>query len=257
MRILCSSRRRWRPRSRSPPAAAARTPRRRRSSSNRHGPDEKTKHAMLDFARCMRQHGVDMPDPKFDGGGARHAVGGRSMAPEHDARGRARPARSTRSRSSRRRSPRRSRRSSSRRRWRTRAACASTASTCRIRSSARNGGVEQKIGGAASSPTEPEVPGRAEGVRARGLMSAGDGRGSTMRRRAHRDRRRRCRRRPRRRRRAGARRNRHAGAGRRPPRPARATATVERRDLVDRENVDGTLGYADESTLARRPGRAR
>jgi peptidoglycan hydrolase-like protein with peptidoglycan-binding domain len=28
-----------------------------------------------------------------------------------------------------------------------------------------------------------------------------------------------------------------------------ASATVERRDLVDRDNVDGTLGYADESTL--------
>jgi multidrug efflux pump subunit AcrA (membrane-fusion protein) len=29
-----------------------------------------------------------------------------------------------------------------------------------------------------------------------------------------------------------------------------ATATVERRDLVDRESIDGTLGYADTSTLA-------
>ena len=28
-----------------------------------------------------------------------------------------------------------------------------------------------------------------------------------------------------------------------------ASATVERRDLVDRDNVDGTLGYADETTL--------
>jgi hypothetical protein len=25
--------------------------------------------AALDFARCMREHGVDMPDPTFDGGG--------------------------------------------------------------------------------------------------------------------------------------------------------------------------------------------
>jgi len=24
--------------------------------------------AMLDYAKCMRQHGVDMPDPQFDGG---------------------------------------------------------------------------------------------------------------------------------------------------------------------------------------------
>jgi peptidoglycan hydrolase-like protein with peptidoglycan-binding domain len=34
-----------------------------------------------------------------------------------------------------------------------------------------------------------------------------------------------------------------------PPVPARATATVERRDLVDRENIAGTLGYADAGTL--------
>ena len=35
-------------------------------TSNRPALDEKTKQAMLNFARCMRQHGVDMPDPKFD-----------------------------------------------------------------------------------------------------------------------------------------------------------------------------------------------
>jgi peptidoglycan hydrolase-like protein with peptidoglycan-binding domain len=45
------------------------------------------------------------------------------------------------------------------------------------------------------------------------------------------------------------------GAGDDPPPvraadPAAATATVERRDLVDREVVQGTLGYADASTLA-------
>jgi peptidoglycan hydrolase-like protein with peptidoglycan-binding domain len=33
------------------------------------------------------------------------------------------------------------------------------------------------------------------------------------------------------------------------PAAATATATVERRDLVDRESVDGTLGYADASPL--------
>jgi hypothetical protein len=31
--------------------------------------DSKTKQAMLDYARCMRQHGINMPDPKFDQGG--------------------------------------------------------------------------------------------------------------------------------------------------------------------------------------------
>ena len=32
------------------------------------GPDAKTKKAMLAFAQCMREHGVDMPDPKFGDG---------------------------------------------------------------------------------------------------------------------------------------------------------------------------------------------
>jgi peptidoglycan hydrolase-like protein with peptidoglycan-binding domain len=35
-----------------------------------------------------------------------------------------------------------------------------------------------------------------------------------------------------------------------PPAAARETATVERADLVDRENLAGTLGYADTGTLA-------
>ena len=29
--------------------------------------EAKNRKAMLDFARCMRQHGVDMPDPQFNG----------------------------------------------------------------------------------------------------------------------------------------------------------------------------------------------
>jgi hypothetical protein len=32
------------------------------------GPDADSRKAMLDFARCMRENGVDMPDPQFDGG---------------------------------------------------------------------------------------------------------------------------------------------------------------------------------------------
>jgi hypothetical protein len=30
--------------------------------------EAKNRKAMLDFARCMRENGVDMPDPQFDGG---------------------------------------------------------------------------------------------------------------------------------------------------------------------------------------------
>ncbi len=46
-----------------------------------------------------------------------------------------------------------------------------------------------------------------------------------------------------------------AGGGEQPVRAAeptvpRATATVERRDLVDREDIEGTLGYADAGTLS-------
>ena len=31
--------------------------------------EAKNRKAMLDYARCMRQNGVDMPDPQFDGKG--------------------------------------------------------------------------------------------------------------------------------------------------------------------------------------------
>jgi len=31
---------------------------------------------LLAFSKCMRDHGIDFPDPKFDGGGASIALGG-------------------------------------------------------------------------------------------------------------------------------------------------------------------------------------
>jgi hypothetical protein len=37
---------------------------------------------MLDFARCMRQHGVDMPDPKFEGGRVTMRQRGDNISPE-------------------------------------------------------------------------------------------------------------------------------------------------------------------------------
>ena len=30
--------------------------------------EDEARRAMLDYAKCMREHGVDMPDPTFDGG---------------------------------------------------------------------------------------------------------------------------------------------------------------------------------------------
>jgi hypothetical protein len=40
-----------------------------KGSTGSRGVDAKTKKALLNFAKCMREHGVDMPDPKFEGGG--------------------------------------------------------------------------------------------------------------------------------------------------------------------------------------------
>jgi hypothetical protein len=39
------------------------------SSSSEPLTEEQRQQAMLDFARCMREHGVDMPDPQFEGDG--------------------------------------------------------------------------------------------------------------------------------------------------------------------------------------------
>jgi hypothetical protein len=41
------------------------------SATSSSGREAAMRQAMLDFARCMRQHGVDMPDPTFSDGGAR------------------------------------------------------------------------------------------------------------------------------------------------------------------------------------------
>jgi hypothetical protein len=37
---------------------------------------------MLEFAACMREHGVDMPDPDFSGGGGRFGFGGANIDPQ-------------------------------------------------------------------------------------------------------------------------------------------------------------------------------
>jgi hypothetical protein len=53
------------------------------ASSGQKGPDEQTKKAMLAFAQCMREHGIDMPDPKFnEGGGVVMQSGGKGTTPE-------------------------------------------------------------------------------------------------------------------------------------------------------------------------------
>jgi hypothetical protein len=45
---------------------------------------EQLQETMLEFARCMREHGVDMPDPQFSGGGGLFRVGGRGRGVDPD-----------------------------------------------------------------------------------------------------------------------------------------------------------------------------
>ena len=40
------------------------------------GMDPEMQQKMLDFSACMREHGIDMPDPKFENGGATVQIGG-------------------------------------------------------------------------------------------------------------------------------------------------------------------------------------
>jgi hypothetical protein len=54
------------------------------ASGDGKGVDAKTKQAMLDFAKCMREHGVDMPDPKFGEGGGVSMVRKKGTDPETD-----------------------------------------------------------------------------------------------------------------------------------------------------------------------------
>lgn len=37
---------------------------------------DKSRQSMLDYARCMRSSGIDMPDPKFEGGRVTMGIGG-------------------------------------------------------------------------------------------------------------------------------------------------------------------------------------
>jgi hypothetical protein len=41
------------------------------SAGSHNGPSAEERRALLDYASCMREHGVDMPDPTFSDGGAR------------------------------------------------------------------------------------------------------------------------------------------------------------------------------------------
>ena len=44
--------------------------------------EAKNRKAMLDFARCMRENGVDMPDPQFEGGRVTMRAGSPGMNPD-------------------------------------------------------------------------------------------------------------------------------------------------------------------------------
>ena len=47
------------------------------SKASSTGPSQEAQNrkVLLDYARCMREHGVDMPDPKFDGGRVMQKMG--------------------------------------------------------------------------------------------------------------------------------------------------------------------------------------
>jgi hypothetical protein len=88
--------------------------------------------ADLAYARCMRQHGINLPDPKLDANGHTTWELPRGVSPDAPkfkaARQACRQYRETAAR------PNGPARSSSRRWWRSPGACAGTASTCPTRS---------------------------------------------------------------------------------------------------------------------------
>jgi hypothetical protein len=54
-------------------------------TGSKQGPSAEERRALLDYARCMREHGVDMPDPTFSDGGARveqRSGPGKGITPE-------------------------------------------------------------------------------------------------------------------------------------------------------------------------------
>src|SRR5690349_7856634 len=55
-----------------------------RDSAGGNGPDAKTRKAMLAFAQCMREHGVNMPDPQFGENGGVTMRRDSSGSPEKD-----------------------------------------------------------------------------------------------------------------------------------------------------------------------------
>jgi hypothetical protein len=52
------------------------------AAGSRRGPDAATKQAMLQYAQCMRDHGIDMPDPQFSGGRVTMSQGARRVDPQ-------------------------------------------------------------------------------------------------------------------------------------------------------------------------------
>ena len=111
---------------RSPPAAADDGGKPASGASRQ----DKASKALLKFASCMREHGIDMPDPQFATARAASTLSrrrqGERQRPEDGVRAEQACAEVQADRRRREHRSRRSRRSSSRPRWRTRGACAST-----------------------------------------------------------------------------------------------------------------------------------
>ena len=234
---------------RAPAEATRSTPRRPPATR----PDASTRQAMADFAQCMRENGIDLPDP----GSGERGRGARSRAARRRCARPRRRARSTARRSSRPSSPTSSRRSS-RRRALAHARCM------------REHGIENfpdpqfDADGGASDPVRAgrrASTSRTPTSRRRRRSASGELPGSCARSRRREPRADRGRRRawpspspspapsP-------------LGGGDGAP-PAAAAAAAGRRDrapssardLVERDSLDGTLGYADDAGARRRRGR--
>ena len=248
----------------SPPSLAtsrcARRLRRRSTHQRRRGgqpaePDAQD--ALLDYARCMRENGVDMPDPEVRGQRARCRLSPAGKGVDRGARcataeqacaqvpGRGQAARDVRGAAEGVQEGGAGERA---------AACASTASTSPTRVRRERRGAASRSAAAAAS-TRRARSSRPRRRRARSTLPKRPGAVTDRRRRRRREARDR-----RRRRRRGAGRGRRvvlAGGGdpapraRPPPRRA-STATVERRDLVDRETRAGHARLRRRGHAARR-----
>ena len=220
------------------PAATSST-----TSSRTAGPpiDAEAQDRALKFARCMREHGVDMPDPDFSGGGRRRS-GSRSAGRAAASTPRRETFQDAQKACGELFGPGRAGTAagpgwSGRRAGRGREPAGK-----RRRRPAGRRSTARRLGPGSPRPVDPSRADRAGPAAGPGCGGQGGGPGRGGRPAGHGGRGGRV---------AG--RDRRAASDGRRPGPATSTAKVTRQDLVARTEVDGTLGYAGEMTRAQ-PG---